>query len=337
MERTTETNDRLLTPGRYLRQRRGALALFALFAALFALAFWLYRLPLAAVAYPLALCLLLGALALALDYRRVRERCRRLRLLRGAPDALADALPEAEGAEAEELRALILALCDEEQRRRADGERRYAGMVEYYTVWAHQIKTPIAAMRLRLQGEDSALSRELSAELRRVEQYVSMVLAYLRLDSEDTDFVFREQDVDPILRRCVRRFSGEFILRRLTLRYEPLTLRTVTDEKWLAFVLEQLLSNALKYTQRGGIELFAEGDTLCIRDSGIGIAPEDLPRIFEKGFTGGNGRLDQSASGIGLYLCRRVCGRLGHTLCVKSVPGVGTTVRVGLGRVCRTE
>ena len=158
-------------------------------------------------------------------------------------------------------------------------------------------------------------------------QYVQMAMTYLRLDSDETDYAFRTQPLDPIIRQAVRRFSGEFILRKLRLDYEPVDRTVVTDEKWLTFVLEQLLSNALKYTRTGSIRIFLRDErTLCVADTGIGIAKDDLPRIFEKGFTGATGRAEQSASGLGLYLCRRVCKALNIAIRAESTLGAGTTV-----------
>ena len=140
----------------------------------------------------------------------------------------------------------------------------------------------------------------------RVEQYVEMVLVFLRLDSSTTDYVIRSHSLDDIVRPAVRKFAGEFIRRRLRLDYQSLDRTVVTDAKWLGFVVEQVLSNALKYTASGSVTIAMDGDDLCIRDTGMGIAPEDLPRIFDRGFTGLNGRRDTRASGIGLYLCRRI-------------------------------
>ena len=128
-------------------------------------------------------------------------------------------------------------------------------------------------------------------------------------------------------RRCTD-YSKLFILKKIKLKYEPIENKILTDEKWLLFVIEQVLSNALKYTKSGGriwIEE-AEPGILCIGDTGIGIAPEDLPRIFEKGYTGYNGRCQKKASGIGLYLCSRICNRLGHRIWVSSAVGAGTRV-----------
>lgn len=170
-------------------------------------------------------------------------------------------------------------------------------------------------------------------ELGRVEQYVDMALTYLWLEEGGSDYVIRTCAVDDVVRAAVRRFAGEFIDRRIALDYTPVEWETVTDGKWLTFVVEQLLSNALKYTgQDGTVRIYREGDDLCIRDSGMGIAPEDLPRVFDMGYTGQNGRLDRRSSGIGLYLCRRICRNLRHEIRIESAPGAGTTVRLTLGR-----
>ena len=191
---------------------------------------------------------------------------------------------------------------------------QYRDMMEYYTIWAHQIKTPIAAMHLLLREEDSPHSRALEEELQRVEQYVQMVLGYLRLDGDTTDFVLRRCDLDAIVRRAVRNYAGSFIRKKLSLDYQGAKIWVLTDEKWLLFVIEQVLSNALKYTRTGKVT----------------ISLEDLPRVFDRGFTGCNGRLEQRSSGIGLYLCRRILDQLGHSIEIQSTPGKGTQVRLHL-------
>lgn len=315
----------------YLLKRRGEMLLLALFIAIFALVFALYRLPAGAVLYPSALCGAILLAALTADYLRLRRKHRVLLALRSLPHPLTDALPHPACAIEADYRQLLTLLEEEQQHLDAAAQQRYRAMMDYYTVWAHQIKTPIAAMRLHLQQEDSALSRTLLSELMRVEQYADMVLAYLRLDADSTDYVIRECDVDAIVRQAVKHFAGEFIARRLALDYQPLNLGAVTDEKWLRFVVEQVLSNALKYTPDGTISIYAETPaTLCIRDTGIGIAPEDLPRIFDQGYTGTTGRSERQSSGIGLYLCRRVCRNLGHSITAESAPGKGTTLRIDL-------
>ena len=315
----------------YLRYRRRMLLAAAVCCVIFAASFALYRLPLRAVLYPVGLCLLVGLGFAVWDYRRTLKRHR---ALTGCGDLTAELLrelPPPESLAEEDYRALLLhlrQLCTELQ---SAADNRYRDAIEYYTTWAHQIKTPIASMRLALQGEDTALFRRLLSDLSRTEQYVEMVLGYLRLESPSSDYVIRNYALDDIVRQAVRKYASQFIRRRLRLEYTPLNVSVITDEKWLLFVIEQVLSNALKYTRSGSVSITLEAPkTLCIRDTGIGIASEDLPRVFEKGFTGCNGRTDKRATGIGLYLCRRILEKLGHSITIASTPGAGTTVRIGL-------
>lgn len=169
----------------------------------------------------------------------------------------------------------------------------------------------------------------MSAELFRIEQYVEMVLSYQRLGSDTVDLVLRRVELDRVLRGCVRKFAGLFIMKKLPLELEETQLEVLTDEKWLAFVIEQLLSNALKYTREGRIHIYAEGRSLIIEDTGTGIAPEDLPRLGERGFTGYNGRAEKGSTGLGLYLCRRICNKLGHSLRFESELSHGTRAIIG--------
>jgi hypothetical protein len=174
---------------------------------------------------------------------------------------------------------------------------------------------------------------ELEGELLKIEQYVEMVLGYLRLGSDSTDYLFRNCGLDGMLRQSVRKYARLFILKKISLDFQETGRTVLTDEKWLCFVIEQLLSNALKYTPAGGrIRIYADGETLVISDNGIGIQPEDLPRVFEKGFTGFNGREDRKSTGIGLYLCSQVMDRLNHGITITSRPGKGTLVRLDLSR-----
>ncbi len=374
----------------YLKIHRKGIVVAVVFTVIAAVIFALYRLPVSAVAYLAVLWLFFGVIVLGLDYGKFclkhRELKRRFDILgaalektggsagedRGAYDldVILEHLPAPSGLLEEDYQELLNLLCREQRELRGKMEQRYREMIDYYTVWAHQIKTPIAAMRLMLQEnpaqrqmsdysggagnthisnepnqemedrddavfEQTAMDRRaLREELRRIEQYVEMVLCYLRLDSNSTDYVIREYELDEIVKQAVRRHATIFIQKKLRLEYEPLDARVVTDEKWLLFVIEQLLSNALKYTNEGGITITLESPkTLCIRDTGIGIAPEDLPRVFEKGFTGDNGRSDKKASGIGMYLCSRICANLGHGITVHSTLGQGTEVRLDLKNV----
>jgi len=292
----------------YLKQRRRIFIVGIVFCVIFSVSFLLYHLPIGAVIYPTLLCAALGILIMVFDFLRVKREHEALNSIRSMTDVIAGSLPKIDGIKDEDYQQILRLLSEEHNHYRTQTNRKYADMIDYYTVWAHQIKTPIASMRLHLQNEDSALSRTLTSDLHRIEQYVEMVLTFLRLNSESTDYVIKEYDLDKIIKSAVRKFSTDFIGRKLSLVYEPVNTTVITDEKWLSFVIEQVLSNALKYTPAGSITITLENEkTLRIRDTGIGIAPEDLPRIFENGYTGYNGRTDKKASGIGLYLCKRIC------------------------------
>ena len=160
-----------------------------------------------------------------------------------------------------------------------------------------------------------------------------MVLCYFRLDSPSSDFVLKYCSLNEIIRQSIRKFAGQFIQKKLRLIYEPTDRQVLTDEKWLSFVLDQLLSNALKYTSTGGITISVDENlVLSISDTGIGIAPEDLPRIFERSYTGYNGRAEKSSTGLGLYLCRKILLRLSHPITVSSEVGKGSTFSIDLSR-----
>ena len=318
----------------YLRQRLPAFLLFFVSCGVFAAVFGLYRLPLGAALYPALICGVLWLLFLAFDLHRAWRKHKTLQEIAALPTPLLEKdLPDPDAAEDEDYQRILFLLEQEQRELQTVMTRRYSDTVEYFTLWAHQIKTPLASLRLTLQNEDDARTRRLLADLARVEQYVEMALVYLRLDGSASDYVLKDCDLDEIIRGAVKKLSGQFIDRKLRLEYHPIHDTALTDEKWLSFVVEQVLTNALKYTAQGSISITLEDPmTLCIRDTGIGIAPEDLPRVFEKGYTGYNGRTDKRASGIGLYLCKRICENLGHSISIQSTLGEGTCVKIGLVR-----
>ena len=317
----------------YLKQHKLALLAFVLCAALYAVTFVFYRFPLEAIAYPTALCLVLLLAFAAADIARTKKKHNELERIKGFDARLADSFPKAGGIVERDYQEIIHLMREQHEAAKEKSEQSLREMMDYYTVWVHQIKTPIASMRLALQNIDTAQSRQLLSELGRIERYVEMVLTFLRLGSDSTDYVIKEHELDDIVRGAVKKLAGDFINKRIKLEYTELNATVLTDEKWLAFVIEQVLSNALKYTPEGTVSVYLESPkTLCIRDTGIGIAPEDLPRVFENGYTGYNGRSDKKASGIGLYLCRRICDKLGHTISAESKAGEGTVIRIGLDR-----
>lgn len=263
---------------RYLRDRYAALLVVALCLGICAVVFALFRLPVSAVGYAALLCGAVAAVWLTVGFLRYLARHRQLVKLQCEIALTLEHLPEPGTLTDADYQALLRTLDGERRALEEDQQTRYRDMMEYYTTWAHQIKPPIAAMRLILQDEDSDQSRLLGEELQRVEQYADMVLGYLRLDGDGNDFVLRRCGLDAIVRPAVRRYAGQFIRRRLKLTYDVPDCRVLTDEKWLRFVIEQVLSNALKYTRSGGVTITLEPErTLVIADTGIGIAPEDLP------------------------------------------------------------
>lgn len=315
----------------YLKENRFTAFLFAVFSCIFAIVFSLYNLEVEAVLYAAVLCLLFAVIVFFIRfysyYRRHRERQKLLKNI----EIEYDKLPAAGTLSEQDFRDMVYSLGQINVAHLTENKAREQENMDYYTTWVHQIKTPISVMEMILQGEDTDEHRELSAELFRIEQYVEMVLSYLRLGSNTTDYVFGEYDLDTIIREAIHKYAPQFVRKRIKLNYEPAHTKVLTDEKWLLFIIEQLLSNALKYTGSGSITIrVSEDKVLSVEDTGIGIAPEDLPRIFEKGFTGYNGRADKKSTGLGLYLVKEAAKKLSVQVAVRSEPGVGTAFSLDL-------
>ena len=315
----------------YIRACKRIFAFFIIISITFLVTFSLFNLPVEAVAYGFAVSIFFGIMIFGTGFIDFYRRHKQLAALKNEITFSLNKLPQNRNIIESDYTELLSVVFDDKLKIINETERRYCELVDYYTIWVHQIKTPIAAMRLNLQSETSPQNRELEDELQRIEQYVEMVLCYLRINSGTNDFVLKKYDLDAILRQAVKKFSMQFIRKKIRLIYEPLDCSVLTDEKWLLFVIEQVLSNALKYTKSGSISItLSAPERLCISDTGIGIATEDLPRIFEKGYTGCNGRSDKKASGIGLYLCSMICGKLGHRITAVSEIGKGTAVEIDL-------
>lgn len=231
----------------------------------------------------------------------------------------------------EDYQKIINELEDKIRQLETDKYKVMKEMSDYYSLWIHQIKTPISAMQLTLENEDSQLSRKLMLELLHIEQYVDMLLTYQKL-SDGSDYVFEEIDMDVMIKDTIRYLRLEFIERKISLKYEPINRTIITDKKWFEFILKQLISNALKYTRKGSIEIYLEDNYLCIKDDGIGIKESDLRRIFEKGYTGSNGHDNKNSSGIGLYLCTNIVSNLGLKLSATSSVGVGSIFKIDLSQ-----
>ena len=318
-------------PGSFLWQYRTTAVMLLLFFAIYAVILALYAVEPEAYLYATALCGLAVMILAGIRFAGfVREyRCRR-RLLPNIGLEY-EHLPKARTVPEKDYQEMICALGRINTALLADRQKERQESLDYYTTWVHQIKTPIAVMRMNLQGEDTEEHRELLAELFRIEQYVDMVLSYIRLGSSQTDFLFQEYDLDAIIKQAVRKYASQFVRCKIRLIYEPVQMTVLTDEKWLLFILEQLLSNAVKYTRKGTVTIAVSSDKiLSVTDTGMGIAPEDLPRIFEKGFTGYHGRMDKKATGLGLYLCKQTAVKLGIGIDVSSTPGKGSTFSLDL-------
>ena len=315
-----------------IRRRLPGAALYALAAGLFGLVGYLTGAPLGGMGYAAVLCLCIYAVYSALSISREWQRHRALQGLSCQPLLEEDPLPAAQTLVEQDFRQLALVNAQAWHKAVDDMDALRRDRDEYAALWAHQIKVPISAQKLLL-AEPAPDVPALSAELFKIEQYVEMTLGYERLNGP-TDWVLRRCEVGPVMLRCARRFGPLFIQKKLRLDYQRTNLVVLTDDKWLAFVLEQLLSNAIKYTKKGVVTLRADEQSQCliVEDTGIGIAPEDLPRIFDQGYTGLNGRRDKHATGLGLYLCKRALDRLGHTITVESQVGRGTRMTVHLAR-----
>lgn len=310
---------------KYLRQYRAPALMFCLFATIFAAVFFLYELKAEAVLYACALCVVAAVIATALHFIAFRRKYLELQRLSDSLILLTAELPEAPTAIEEQYIAMLeklRSLCYENQSR---FDRERTDSIDYFTAWVHQIKTPISVMQMILQSEDTDEYRTLSAELFRIEQYVDMALCWFRLDSSSNDFVIRKFPLDNVIRSAIRKYAPQLIRKRIRIVYEGTDALVLSDEKWLLFIIEQILSNAAKYTESGSISISADNGIITISDTGIGIAPEDLPRIFEKGYTGYNGRADKKSTGLGLYLCKKTADKLSHKITAESAVGKGST------------
>lgn len=292
--------------------------------------------------YAVVITVFFGVVFAVADYGKYRKRSLELFLCLEKGEERTHFLPEVRNIQDCLYQQMI---CDEEKEKRKlhiEYDEKKKDMTDYYSMWTHQIKTPIAALRLLLQDWDEnrekGKQQELD-ELFKIEQYAEMALYYARLENISSDLLFKFCDIRRVAMGALQKYSVLFFHSGLSLRLEEFELHAVTDEKWLSFVIEQILSNALKYTSEGEISIYGsdgQGNPktgkvayLTIADTGIGISESDLPRIFERGFTGFNGRAEEKSTGIGLYLCYQVMQGISHSIWVESAPGKGTKVILG--------
>ncbi|OJH00030.1 hypothetical protein RV18_GL000368 [Enterococcus termitis] len=295
---------------------------------LFFFTFYLWELPLEpfidAVAFTF-LFLFIVSVYYFLRYRRIHNELERIKKITNFHSSQFGLLPKKTYSLLEkDYSELFLAAVKQKEQLELTNDERNNQLIDYYSLWSHQIKTPLAALDLLVQAQADP-APAMKAELFKIEEYLHMMLQYLRMNHVNNDLVLKTVDLNQLIRLTVKKYAAFFIQKNLTVSIEPVREGIVSDEKWLTFILEQILFNAIKYTpDQGKITIYYEGDSLVVKDSGIGILPEDLPRIFEQGYTGFNGREHQKATGLGLYMSDKIAQKIGLVLSVESEVAVGT-------------
>ena len=312
----------------YLKKNIKIYILFVVFIAIFFIMFYLYNLPLETLIYTGSFCFFAALIASFLDFVNYRESYKKLKFLEKNILNDLDALPKSLDMRIDYYHKIIEKLYEELEKLTQENRQKNTDMVDYYSMWVHQIKTPIAAMNFLLDNEEVD-QKILQQELFKIERYVEMVLTYIRLDSTSSDYVITKINLDEVVKDSVKKYATIFINKKIKLNYVSHETMVISDKKWLSFAFEQILGNSVKYTSTGGeITIETCENRLVIEDKGIGIKEEDLPRIFEKGFTGFNGRYEKKSSGLGLYLCKKTLDKLGHHIEISSKVGEGTRVEI---------
>ena len=312
----------------YLKKNIKVYILFVVFITIFFIMFYLYNLQLEALIYTGSFCFLASLIASFLDFVNYRESYKKLKFLeKNILNDLED-LPKSLDIRIDYYHKIIEKLYEELEKSTQENRQKNIDMVDYYSMWVHQIKTPIAAMNFLLDNEEVDL-KNLQQELFKIERYVEMVLTYIRLDSISSDYVITKINLDEVVKDSVKKYATIFINKKIKLNYVSHETMVISDKKWLSFAFEQILGNSVKYSRADGeITIKTYENRLVIEDKGIGIKEEDLPRIFEKGFTGFNGRYEKKSSGLGLYLCKKTLDKLGHHIEISSKVGEGTRIEI---------
>lgn len=321
----------------WLKKRLGYIAFIIFLITEYIVVGALMQMELSSLFYSTLMAVFIGGWIALFDFIAFRKKYYALLDIYYNKDYSLESLPETNEFIERSYIAIIRALGEDLSKLRQQIRKQEEEADDYYTLWTHQIKTPIAAMQLVLQNQVHEIhSKEweehllLEGELFKIEQYAQMALQYLRLESMSGDLVLKSYKLYDIVANALKKYAVYFIRKNLELNIESFDTQVITDEKWLQFVIEQILSNSVKYTPEGKVTIcMKDGQTLMIQDTGIGIRSEDIPRIFDRGFTGYNGRMHKKSTGIGLYLCKKVTSKLSHTLEIYSELGEGTTVLIG--------
>ena len=312
----------------YIKMKKTSIiGILGVYAILFVFVY-LYRIPIEVILYPYILTIVFVLIVLLFDYIKYKEKVNKIIQICNDISSCYSVKINDKNIFDEYYLDIINELLKENRKQVSQIQKKVSDINDYFSIWVHQIKTPIASMKLKIDNEQMDLL-QLASDLNRIDHYVDLVLSFLKFDEEKIDLYFRKTDVDRIMRESLKKFSNDFIIKKIRLDYKLSKREVLTDEKWLSFVFDQLLSNALKYTDKGTISIYYDGDScLCIKDSGIGIALADMERLFEKGFTGYNGRQYKKASGIGLYMCKRMCDKLNIAISIESIVNEYTLVKL---------
>ena len=312
----------------YIKKNLKIYLLLIVFIFIFVLIFYLYNLPFECLFYGGLLCFLVSLIASIIDYNNYRKSYIDLKYLESNILNSKEDLPKSLDIRVEYYQKIIERLHNEVEKLKIEDNKKMEGLVDYYSMWIHQIKTPIAAINFLLDNEEIDV-KAFRQELFKIERYVEMVLTYIRLGSETSDYVITSINLDEVVRENIKKYATLFINKKIKLNYVSHETYVISDKKWFGFAFEQLLSNAIKYTKIGGeISINISENELIIEDNGIGIYEEDLPRIFEQSFTGLNGRYEKKSSGLGLYLCKKTLDKLQHKIEITSEINKGTKVEV---------
>ncbi len=205
----------------------------------------------------------------------------------------------------------------------------------FYSLWIHEIKTPLAENRLILAEENPDIDL-LIKNNKRMEAYLDILLGFVRFSSKTNDYIFKETMIEPLVKNLIRDKSYDFISKNISLDLGDLSYKTITDGKWLSFIISQLINNSLKYSKDAGkIKIYFEALSLIIEDNGIGIKKSDLARVFEMGYTGENGRVFGSSTGLGLYLVKSIGKDLNLSISIDSKEGSYTKIAIKFDKLTK--
>ena len=312
----------------YIKKNLKIYLLLIVFIFIFVLIFYLYNLPFEALFYSGLLCFVAALIVSIIDFNNYRKSYIDLKYLESNILNSMEDLPRSLDIRVEYYQKIIERLHNEVEKLKIEDNKKMEDLADYYSMWIHQIKTPIAAINFLLDNEEIDV-KAFRQELFKIERYVEMVLTYIRLGSETSDYVITSINLDEVVRENIKKYATLFINKKIKLNYVSHETYVISDKKWLGFAFEQLLSNAIKYTKScGEISINISESKLIIEDNGIGIYEEDLPRIFEQSFTGLNGRYEKKSSGLGLYLCKKTLDKLQHKIEITSEINKGTKVMV---------